>query len=73
MRKFNYVVNFKSLDKNVKVWNYLEHSLECSREFDEPAFGLALHPTGLNIVVAFADKIRMMNIYENDFVIIKEI
>jgi cilia- and flagella-associated protein 57 len=47
--------------------------LECSKEFEEQAFALAFHPTGLNLVVAFTDKIRMMNIYENDFIILKEI
>lgn len=62
-----------SLDKTVKVWNYLEHTLECSREFEESALALAFHPSGLLLVVSFEDKIRMMNIYEHDFVIIKEI
>ncbi len=57
----------------MKIWNYIEHSLECSKEFEEPAYGLAFHPSGMNLVVAFSEKIRMMNIYENDFVIIKEI
>jgi len=62
-----------SLDRTVKIWNYLEHTLECSKEFEEPAHALAFHPSGLNLVVAFSDKIRMINIYESDFVIIKEI
>jgi len=34
----------------VKIWNYLEHTLECSKEFEEQAFALAFHPTGLNLV-----------------------
>jgi WD40 repeat protein len=62
-----------SLDKSVKVWNYLEHTLECSKEFEEGAIALAFHPSGLLMVVAFEDKIRMMNIYEHDLVVIKEI
>ena len=62
-----------SWDKSVKVWNYLEHTLECSKEFDESATALAFHPSGLLLVVAFEESIRIMNIYEQDFVVIKEI
>jgi len=36
-----------SLDKSVRVWNYLEHTLECEKVFDEEALSLAFHPSGL--------------------------
>ena len=39
-----------SHDRTVKIWNYLEHTLECSKEFEEPAHALAFHPSGLNLV-----------------------
>lgn len=64
-----------SLDKTVRVWNYAEqeHSCEILKEYDEEALSIGFHPSGFHLVVAFSDKIRMMNIFEKDLVTYKEI
>jgi len=55
-----------SLDRTVKVWNYKEIALENDKQFDEPAYSVAFHPSGFHLVVGFADKIRMLNILMDD-------
>ena len=62
-----------SLDRTVKIWNFKEITLENDKQFEEPAYAVAFHPSGFHLVVGFADKIRMMNILMNDLVTYKEI
>lgn len=62
-----------STDKTVRIWNYQEHTLENYREFEEKAYSLAFHPSGFHIVVAFENKIRIMNLFEKDIVPFREI
>ena len=62
-----------SMDKTVRIWNYVDNTLENSKEFEEEAFAVAFHPSGFHIIVAFAEKIRLMNIFENDLVSFKEL
>ena len=64
-----------STDKTVRVWNYLEKNLnlENFKQFEEEACALAFHPSGFHLVVAFTDKIRMLNIFEKDILPYKEI
>jgi len=62
-----------SRDKTVKIWNFKELTLENDKLFDETAHSVAFHPSGFQLVVGFADKIRMMNILLDDLVTYKEI
>lgn len=62
-----------SLDKTVRIWNYLEHSLENMKEFEEEAHAIAFHPSGFHIIVAFKLKIKIMNLFEHSIVPFKEI
>jgi len=62
-----------SLDKTVKVWNYSEYTSSISAEYDEEALALAFHPSGFHLVVAFNDKIRLLNIFDEHLVTYKEI
>jgi WD40 repeat protein len=62
-----------SIDRQVKIWNYLDNTCEVSKYFDEYAYSIAFHPSGYFVVVGFNDKIRMLNIYENDLKCFKEI
>lgn len=62
-----------STDRTVKIWNFKEITLENDKEFEEPAYSIAFHPSGFHLVVGFADKIRMVNILMNDLVTYKEI
>ncbi|EGR29835.1 WD repeat protein [Ichthyophthirius multifiliis] len=49
-------------DRTIKVWNFEEKTLELSWQFNEEALCLALHPSGLHMVVCFTDKLKWMNI-----------
>lgn len=51
-------------EKMINIWNYATTELEISQKTnggDEPA-AVAFHPSGFHILVAFADKISMMNV-----------
>eukprot|EP00484_Ammonia_sp_Unknown_P020709 CAMPEP_0197023492 /NCGR_PEP_ID=MMETSP1384-20130603/4170_1 /TAXON_ID=29189 /ORGANISM="Ammonia sp." /LENGTH=1252 /DNA_ID=CAMNT_0042451707 /DNA_START=35 /DNA_END=3793 /DNA_ORIENTATION=+ len=53
-------------DRSVKIWNWHEKKMIMSKVFAEDPLCVAVHPNGLHIVVAFADKLRMMNILMDD-------
>lgn len=36
-------------DKTIKIWNYEEKTLELSWLFNEEAYCIALHPSGLHV------------------------
>lgn len=54
------------LDKTIRVWNYLEKSTEICKSFPEEAMSVSFHPSGLHILVGFADKLRLMNLLMDD-------
>ena len=60
-------------DKTVRVWNYLDNTLEVSETFKEESFSVAFHPSGFNLVVGFADRLRIMNVFSKSIVAYKEI
>jgi WD40 repeat protein len=64
-----------SSDRTIKIWNYSEKtSLEISTApFEEKAIALTIHPSGLHLLVAFPDKIKLFNIFENEIIHFKEI
>ena len=47
-------------------------NLELYKEFAEQAYSIALHPTGLYILVGFSDKLRLMNLLIDDIRTFKE-
>eukprot|EP01063_Lacrimia_lanifica_P009665 TRINITY_DN16595_c0_g1_i1.p1 TRINITY_DN16595_c0_g1~~TRINITY_DN16595_c0_g1_i1.p1 ORF type:complete len:1239 (+),score=580.13 TRINITY_DN16595_c0_g1_i1:149-3865(+) len=55
-----------SKDHTIRVWNYLEHTLDIYKSFPVEAMSVAMHPSGLHILVGFADKLRFMNLYGDD-------
>ncbi|CAJ1051853.1 cilia- and flagella-associated protein 57 isoform X1 [Xyrichtys novacula] len=61
-----------SLDHSVRIWNYKTKVLELYKEFQEEAYSVALHPTGLFILVGFSDKLRLMNLLIDDICTFKE-
>ncbi|XP_047437739.1 cilia- and flagella-associated protein 57 [Mugil cephalus] len=61
-----------SLDRSVRIWNYETKVLELYKEFQEEAYSVALHPTGLFVLVGFTDKLRLMNLVIDDFRTFKE-
>ena len=54
------------MDKTIRVWNYLTLDMELSREFEETVHSVALHPSGLNILAGFSDRVRLMNLLIDD-------
>ncbi|KAG7229689.1 hypothetical protein INR49_012736, partial [Caranx melampygus] len=56
------LVATSSLDHSVRIWNYETKVLELYKEFQEEAHSVALHPSGLFILVGFSDKLRLMNL-----------
>ncbi|KAG7481579.1 hypothetical protein MATL_G00068090 [Megalops atlanticus] len=61
-----------SLDHSVRIWNFELNMLELYKEFQEEAYSVALHPTGLFILVGFCDKLRLMNLLIDDIRTFKE-
>lgn len=60
------------LDRSVRVWNYLERRCEVAKVFSEEAFSVAAHPSGFQLLVGFADKLRLLNILMDDLRVVKE-
>ena len=46
--------------------------MELYKEFAEEAYSIALHPSGLYILVGFSDKLRLMNLLIDDIRTFKE-
>eukprot|EP01063_Lacrimia_lanifica_P035882 TRINITY_DN695_c0_g1_i1.p1 TRINITY_DN695_c0_g1~~TRINITY_DN695_c0_g1_i1.p1 ORF type:complete len:1201 (+),score=508.73 TRINITY_DN695_c0_g1_i1:85-3687(+) len=55
-----------SKDHSIKIWNHNDHTLEMSKMFHSEATSIAMHPSGLHILVGFSDKLRFMNVYGDD-------
>jgi len=49
-------------DRSIKIWNYEEKTFEISWTYPDEATCLSFHPSGLHLVAAFADKLKLMNI-----------
>jgi WD40 repeat protein len=62
-----------SMDKSVRVWNYETNSLDLVKVFQEEAYSIAVHPSGLFLLVGFSEKLRLMNILIDDIRTFKEI
>ena len=52
-----------SADKTLKVWDYEFRVLEYNYPFNDEAFCVAFHPSGLHVVLGFADNIKIMNLF----------
>jgi WD40 repeat protein len=59
-------------DQTVRLWNYETMNVEQIRAFLEPVYSIGLHPSGHQIVVAFASKVSLMNILIDGFYVVKE-
>ncbi|KAJ3342297.1 Cilia- and flagella-associated protein 57 [Gonapodya sp. JEL0774] len=61
-----------STDRSVRVWNYVEGTCEVAKTFAEEAFSVAVHPSGLYVLVGFSDKLRLMNVLVDDVRMVRE-
>lgn len=57
------LVATSSTDKTVRIWNTQDNVAEIVKVFPTEPGAIALHPSGLHLLVTFADKVRFMNIY----------
>lgn len=62
-----------STDKTVRLWNYMDRTCELIKSFSEEMYSIALHPSGLMVLVGFADKLRLMTVLMDDLRTIKEL
>eukprot|EP00698_Gefionella_okellyi_P006107 TRINITY_DN15567_c0_g1_i1.p1 TRINITY_DN15567_c0_g1~~TRINITY_DN15567_c0_g1_i1.p1 ORF type:complete len:1180 (-),score=311.31 TRINITY_DN15567_c0_g1_i1:65-3577(-) len=60
------------LDRTVRIWNYVDRTLELSQTFNEDIHSIAFHPTGHYVLVGFGDKLRLMNLLIDDIRPFKE-
>ncbi|NXW67652.1 CFA57 protein, partial [Hirundo rustica] len=61
-----------SLDRSVRIWNYKRNTLELCKEYQEEAYTVSLHPTGLFCLVGFSDKLRFISVLYEDMHVFKE-
>lgn len=66
------IVATAGLDCSIRVWNYVDNTLELSRYFSEEVFSLALHPSGLFLLAGFGDKLRLLNLLMDDIRPVRE-
>ena len=59
-------------DHTIRLWNYQTMSIEQMQYYAEPVYSIALHPSGHQMVVAFASKVSLMNILIDGFYTLKE-
>jgi hypothetical protein len=62
-----------SSDRSVRLWNWVDRTCELHRTFADEIFSIAIHPTGLMVLVGFADKLRLMSVLMEDLKTIKEL
>lgn len=53
-------------DRSIYLWNYMTNTIEVSKHFATEVLSVAIHPTGLHLLVGFPDKLRFMNVYGDD-------
>ncbi|XP_068808899.1 cilia- and flagella-associated protein 57 isoform X1 [Struthio camelus] len=61
-----------SLDRSVRIWNYKTNTLELYKQYQEEAYTVSLHPTGLFCLVGFSDKLRLTSLLYEDMHVFKE-
>jgi WD40 repeat protein len=50
------------VDNTVRIWNYVERTCEVMKVFPEGPTSIAFHPSGFQLLVGFADKLRLQNV-----------
>ncbi|CAF1133715.1 unnamed protein product [Rotaria sordida] len=59
-------------DHTVRLWNYETNTIEQMKIYNEPVYAITMHPSGHQIVVAFASKVSLMNVLIDGFATVKE-
>lgn len=53
-------------DKSIRLWNYVENTLEVVNHFEEAANCIAIHPNGLYVLAGFPSALKLMAILLDD-------
>lgn len=61
------------VDRTIRLWDIVEQQMYLWKTFDEDPLSLAMHPTGLHLVVGFANKLRLINILLDDMRLCHEV
>ncbi len=59
-------------DHTIRLWNYETNTIEQMKYYNEPVYAISMHPSGHQIVVAFASKVSLMNVLIDGFSTVKE-
>eukprot|EP00906_Rhabdomonas_costata_P011478 RCo016356 len=60
------IVVTASVDKTVRIWNFIKQNLEVCKQFDDEVWCIACHPMGLRLMVGFKFRLCMCNVLVND-------
>jgi len=55
------------VDNTVRVWNFIDRTLEICKVYPDGPCSVSLHPSGLQILLGFSDRLRLMNVLPDDF------
>lgn len=61
------------VDRTIRLWDIVEQQMCLCKSFEEEPLCLAMHPTGLHLVVGFADKLRLISILLDDMRLCHEV
>ncbi len=59
-------------DRSVRLWNYVERTLELVKYFQDEPLTVAFHPSGLHLLVGFADCLAFLNLLMDEMRVFKE-
>ena len=61
------------IDKSVRVWNYIEKTIECIRFFNDEPYTVSIHPSGFQVLVGFNDSLKILNLLMDEMRLCKEL
>lgn len=53
-------------DRWIFLWNSITNTVEMRKKFRSEILSIAIHPSGLHLLVGFGDGLKLMNIYDKD-------
>ncbi|KAF4677175.1 WD repeat domain 65 [Perkinsus chesapeaki] len=54
-------------DHTIRLWNFQQRRCELIQHFVEEAYSISLHPSGLQALVGFVDRLRLMDVLKEEF------
>lgn len=60
-------------DRAIRIWNFYNRDCEIWKKFAEEPHSVAIHPSGLYLLVGFTDKLKMMHILNDDLKTVREL